>query len=151
MYWVLALVLTAFGFVTGFSIGAAFLLIGVTLLALGPFRRWPRLFSPMLAGVITFVVVVVLLVPLTCVATSDRAGASQTVCSSILGPTWSGDRALHPSAGGVHDPSATGDRRRPGGGRRHCRLAHHPARTRAGCLSDRAITAAGYCAYILSM
>jgi hypothetical protein len=96
MYWVLALVLTAFGFVTGFSIGAPFLLIGVTLLALGPFRRWPRLFRPVLARVITFVVVVVLLVPLTCVATSDRAGASQTVCSSILGPTWSGTGLYNP-------------------------------------------------------
>lgn len=93
-YWVLALALTVFGFLTGFSIGPPFLLIGVTLLALGPFRSRARLFWPVLAGIVAFIVVVVLLVPLTCVATSYPADTSQTVCSSILGPTWSGN-GLH--------------------------------------------------------
>lgn len=108
MYWVLALVLTVFGFVTGFSIGAPFLLIGITLLVLGPFRRWPRLFWSALAGVITFVVVVVLLVPLTCVATEDTAGVSQTVCSSILGPTWSGTGLYNPPSEAFTNPLQLG-------------------------------------------
>jgi len=94
-YWLVALLLTAFGFVTGFSIGAPFLLVGLAMLILGPLRGWPRLFWPPLVGVIAFVVVAVLVVPLSCVA-SDAGGISHTVCASIAGPTWSGTGLYNP-------------------------------------------------------
>lgn len=107
-YWVLALALTVFGFITGFSIGPPFLLMGVTLLALGPFRSRARVFWPVFAGMVAFIVVVVLLVPLSCVATSDALGASQTVCSGILGPTWSGTGVYNPPSEAFTTPMLVG-------------------------------------------
>jgi hypothetical protein len=95
-YWLLALVLTGFGFIAGFSIGAPFFVVGVAMLILGPVRSKPRAFWPALIGVIAFVIGAVLVVPLYCVATSDVAGVSTTVCSSILGPTWSGSGLYNP-------------------------------------------------------
>jgi hypothetical protein len=95
-YWVLALVLTVFGFLTGFSIGAPFLLLGLALLVLGPLRRRPRIFWPALVAVTAFVLTVALLIPLSCVATSEAGGGSSTVCTSIAGPTWSGTGIYNP-------------------------------------------------------
>jgi hypothetical protein len=95
-YWVLALVITVFGFLTGFSIGAPFLLLGLALLVLGPFRRRPRVFWPSLVAVAAFVVTVALLIPLSCEATSESGGGSSTVCRSIAGPTWSGTGLYNP-------------------------------------------------------
>ena len=95
-YWIAALLLVAFGFVTGFSIGPPFLLVGLALLVLGPVRRWPRLFWPPLVGVLAFILGVVLFVPLSCTATADAGQISKTVCTSILGPTWSGSGLYNP-------------------------------------------------------
>jgi hypothetical protein len=94
-YWIAALLLVAFGFVTGFSIGPPFLLVGLALLVLGPLRRWPRLFWPPLAGVLVFILGVVLFIPLSCTATGFGQ-ISNTVCTSILGPTWSGSGLYNP-------------------------------------------------------
>ena len=95
-YWISALLLVAFGFVTGFSIGPPFLLVGLAMLVLGPLRRWPRLFWPSLVGVVAFTLGVILVVPLYCTATAGVGGVSHTVCSSILGPTWSGSGVYNP-------------------------------------------------------
>jgi hypothetical protein len=95
-YWIAALLLVAFGFVTGFSIGPPFLLVGLVLLALGRLRRWPRLFWPPLVGVVALIIGVVVFAPLTCTATEDAGSLSQTVCTSILGPTWSGSGLYNP-------------------------------------------------------
>jgi len=95
-YWIAALFLVAFGFVTGFSIGPPFLLVGLALLVLGPLRRWPRLFWPPLAGVLTFILGVVLFTALSCTATGEVGQISSTVCTSILGPTWSGSGLYNP-------------------------------------------------------
>src|SRR6478672_7956041 len=95
-YWLTALVLTGFGFLAGFSIGPPFFVVGVAMLVLGPFRRWPRFFAPALVGVVAFVVAAVLMVPLSCTATSENGGISTTVCSSILGATWSGTGLYNP-------------------------------------------------------
>jgi hypothetical protein len=95
-YWIAALCLVAFGFVTGFSIGAPFLLVGLALLVLGPLRRWPRLFWSPLAGVVAFILGVVLFIPLSCTATGEVGQISSTVCTSILGPTWSGSGLYNP-------------------------------------------------------
>jgi hypothetical protein len=95
-YWLTAIVLVGFGFVAGFSIGPPFFVVGVAMLILGPLRRWRRLFWPLLMGVIAFVVAVVLVIPLSCTASAEIGGASTTVCSSILGPTWSGTGEYNP-------------------------------------------------------
>ena len=95
-YWIAALLLVAFGFVTGFSIGPPFLVVGLALLVLGPVRRWPRLFWPPLVGVVAFILGVVLFVPLSCTATADVGQISRTVCTGILGPTWSGSGLYNP-------------------------------------------------------
>jgi hypothetical protein len=95
-YWLIALVLTTFGFITGFSIGPPFFVVGVAMLILGPVRSRPRMFWPTLVGVIAFVIGAVLVVPLYCVATSDVDGVSTTVCSSVIGPTWSGSGLYNP-------------------------------------------------------
>jgi hypothetical protein len=95
-YWIAPLLLVAFGFVTGFSIGPPFLLVGLALLVLGPLRRWPRLFWPPLAGVLVFILGVVLFIPLSCTATGEVGQISNTVCTSILGSTWSGSGLYNP-------------------------------------------------------
>ncbi len=95
-YWLTALILTGFGFLAGFSIGPPFFLVGVAMLVLGPFRRWPRIVWPALVGLIAFVLAAVLIIPLSCTATEAVGGISTTMCSSILGPTWSGTGIYNP-------------------------------------------------------
>ena len=95
-YWIAALLLVAFGFVTGFSIGPPFLLVGLAMLVLGPLRRWPRLFWPSLVGVIAFTFGVVLFVPLSCTATAEIGQVSYIACTGILGPIWSGSGLYNP-------------------------------------------------------
>jgi hypothetical protein len=95
-YWIAALLLVAFGFLTGFSIGPPFLVVGLTMLVLGPLRRWPRVFWPSLVGVLAFNLGVILVIPMYCTATSEAGGVSHTVCSSLLGLTWSGSGLYNP-------------------------------------------------------
>ncbi len=89
-YWIAALLLVAFGFITGFSIGPPFLLVGLAMLVLGPLRRWPRLYWPPLVGVLAFILGVGLVVPAFCIATAEVGQVSHTVCRSVLGLSWSG-------------------------------------------------------------
>jgi hypothetical protein len=95
-YWVTALLLTTFGFIAGFSIGPPFFVVGVAMLVLGPVRGRPRLVWPPLMGVVAFVIGTALVIPLWCVAGSEAGGTSMTVCSSILGQTWSGSGVYNP-------------------------------------------------------
>jgi hypothetical protein len=95
-YWVAAVVLVVFGFITGFSIGPPFLLLGLAMLVLGPLRRWPRLFWPSLVGFFAFLVGVIAVIPITCTATEAIGETSRTVCTSLLGPTWSGSGLYNP-------------------------------------------------------
>jgi hypothetical protein len=95
-YWLLALALVVFGLLSALSIGAPFLGLGLAMLILGPFRARQRVFWPLFNGVLVFVVVVVLAIPLGCEATSTNGGDSYTVCRSILGPTWSGHGLYNP-------------------------------------------------------
>ena len=46
MYWIAAVTLVVLGFLGAFSIGGPFLMLGVAMLALGPFRHRPRIFWP---------------------------------------------------------------------------------------------------------
>lgn len=107
-YWVVALAVTLFGFVAGFSIGAPFLVLGLALFVLGPFRRRPRVFWPPLVAVSAFLVTVALLFPLWCVATSEAGGGSSTVCTSIAGPTWAGTGLYNPPPEAYETPVRDG-------------------------------------------
>ena len=96
-YWILSLAVLIVGFLTGFSIGAFILPVGVALLVLGPVRGRPRVFWPVLMGVVGFELGYLLFVPLTCTATAAiPSGAGETVCRSILGPEY--------RASGVENP-----------------------------------------------
>jgi len=95
-YWIAALLLVAFGFITGFSIGPPFLIVGLAMLVLGPLRRWPRLYWPPLVGVLAFILSVVLVVPMYCTATAEVGQVSHTVCSSVVGLSWSGTGLYNP-------------------------------------------------------
>ncbi len=104
-YWALAGVLVVFGFLTGFSIGLPFLLLGYVLFALGPFRHRRRVFWPVLAGVVVFEVGFILVSPLGCTTsatettTADgvtmRSGGA-TRCSNILGIDYRGGSGYDP-------------------------------------------------------
>lgn len=97
-YWVTTLLLVVFGFITGFSIGPPFLLLGLAMLVLGPVRRRPRVFWPALIGIVAFIAGVVAVIPLTCTATEAIGETSYTVCTSLVGPTWSGSGLYNPPA-----------------------------------------------------
>ncbi|MDH3607597.1 MAG: hypothetical protein OER12_11445, partial [Acidimicrobiia bacterium] len=92
----LVLLLVGFGFITGFSIGIPFLLVGVTLAALSPFRARPRIFWPVLVVVIGFLVGYVLVAPFSCSiseAVDPTTGASTVspeLCRSLLGVEYTG-------------------------------------------------------------
>ena len=95
-YWIAALLLVAFGFIAGFSIGPPFLLVGLAMLVLGPLRRWPRLYWPPLVGVLAFILGTILFVPLSCTASTEVGQDSHTVCTSLLGLSWSGPGIYNP-------------------------------------------------------
>lgn len=88
-YWFFSLAVLLLGFLTGFSIGVFVLPIGVALVVLGPVRRRPKVYWPVLVAVVGFVLGYLLFVPLTCTATSAiPGGEGATVCQSILGPEY---------------------------------------------------------------
>jgi hypothetical protein len=96
-YWITSLGLITFGVVAMFSIGRPFFLVGLAMLVLGPLRRRPALYWPPLVAVIAYNVGYWAVVPLSCTATQAVGGASTTVCSSLLGFTWSGSGIYNPS------------------------------------------------------
>lgn len=95
-YWLLALLLVGFGVLTGFSIGLPFLLVGLVMLGLGPFRHRTRLFRPALLGSVVFVVVAFLVAPFSCEASSTIGDGSSTVCRSLIGLAWSSPGLSNP-------------------------------------------------------
>ncbi len=97
MYWIASLALVVFGFLTGFSIGQPFLLVGLTMLVLGPLRGRPLVFWPPLLGVIAYNVVYWAIAPLTCTAASDLGGSASTVCTSLIGLRYGGEGVVNPS------------------------------------------------------
>jgi hypothetical protein len=108
-YWITSLALVVFGFLTGFSIGQPFLLVGLALIVLGPFRRRPRIFWPALLAVIAFDVGYWAVVPFSCTASAGvgasatsatsatTATTATTVCSSLIGLRYSGESVYDPS------------------------------------------------------
>lgn len=99
-YWLFVALLLAVGFVSILSIGAPFLLLGVTLALLAPYRRRPRVFWPWLLGVLGFIAGYISVAPLSCLTAASRFGATTenayTTCSSALGIRYSGGVGYSP-------------------------------------------------------
>ena len=95
-YWGLVLLLVVFGFISGFSIGIPFLLVGVTLAGLSPLRSRPRIFWSGLALVVGFLVGYVLVAPFSCSAsaefnlTTGVETVSPEMCRSLIGIEYTG-------------------------------------------------------------
>ena len=95
-YWALVAALLGFGLLALFTIGAAFILVGITLALLAPFRHRPEVFWPLLLLVIGFIVGYALLAPLSCTqeAFTDlepgRTVETEVVCRSLAGITYTG-------------------------------------------------------------
>ncbi len=98
MYWLLAAALVIFGYVAIFSVGAPFLVLGIALLVLGPWRDRPQTFWPPLVAVVLFFVGYIVVAPVTCTATAQSRTDSPgvTVCSNLLGLDYSGTGVYNP-------------------------------------------------------
>lgn len=101
-YWIVDLALVAFGLLGALSIGRPFLLIGLTMLLLGRWRLRPAVLWPPLLAMIAYNVTFWATAPLGCTSTQSigpggAVGESMTVCSSLLGMTWSGRGTFNPS------------------------------------------------------
>ena len=96
-YWILTLCLVTFGFLGALSIGRPFLVVGIALLILAPFRKRPRLFWPPLAAVVAYNAAWWTVVPMQCTTTQAIGEVGRTVCTSILGSTQEGPGVFNPS------------------------------------------------------
>ena len=97
-YWVLVLVLCLFGIVGIFSIGMPFLLLGLTLAVVAPWRRQPEVLWPAVTAVVAFVAGFILVTPLGCsTSPSSDFSVQHTTCTNVLGIDYSGQGLYNPS------------------------------------------------------
>ena len=97
-YWIVTLALIVFGILGGFSIGQAFLLLGLAMLVLGAVRRRPLIFWPPMLAVVAFDIVFLVVAPFSCTSTIPEGGsAGVTTCSSLLGIMYAGTGIYNPS------------------------------------------------------
>lgn len=97
-YWIVSAFVVLVGFITGFSIGAFILPIGVALLVLGPVRHRHLLYWPVLMAVVGYELAFLLYAPLTCTSIATvPGGVAETVCTTILGPEYRGTGSYNPS------------------------------------------------------
>lgn len=106
LYWGGAVLLIAFGTLTGFSIGIPFLILGLSLVLLAPFRGRTEIFVPALLAVVAFFAGFILVAPLGCTATATvtespggnggRSSLGTTSCGNLLGIDYSGDGIYNP-------------------------------------------------------
>ena len=97
-YWVVVSLLCVFGVVGIFSVGMPFLLLGVTLAAVSPWRAQRAVLWPAVTAVVGFVVGYILVAPLSCTATASSAAPGQsTTCTNVLGIDYSGAGVYNPS------------------------------------------------------
>jgi hypothetical protein len=103
LYWSGAVLLTVFGFLGQFSMGAPFFLTGVAMLAVGRWRHRPEILWSALVGVWAFVIGYILVAPLGCTSTVDAVlqgqpqALSHTTCTNALGIDYSGTGTYNPS------------------------------------------------------
>jgi hypothetical protein len=102
-YWGVAVVLVGFGYLALFSIGAPFLLTGVAMMVVSPWRGRHEVLWPTLVGVWVFVLSYLLVAPLGCTSTATAVTAgspvatSHTTCTNILGIDYSGTGTYEPT------------------------------------------------------
>ena len=102
-YWITTVSLIGFGFLGMLSIGRPFLMVGLAMLLLSPFRAHPMVFWPPIAAIVAWNVGYFAIVPMTCITTqtvgdaSIGSGESTTVCSSLTGIAYSGSGLYNPS------------------------------------------------------
>lgn len=90
--------LVAFGIAAMLSIGPPFLVLGLTLLVLGPFRRTRLVFWPALLAIVGGLVAYVALVPMVCTLTSQLGESGETVCRNLIGQRFVGGKGFVPSS-----------------------------------------------------
>jgi hypothetical protein len=99
-YWILAIVLVVVGVLGAFTIGLPILVVGVTMLALGPLRSRELVFWPVLLGVLGAVATFMAVAPYSCSATlsvGEGSAPTNAVCSSLLGIQYAGNGVNGPS------------------------------------------------------
>jgi hypothetical protein len=102
-YWGVAVLLIGFGFLGLFSIGAPFLLTGIAMIVVSPWRNRREVLWPTLVGVWFFVLGYLLVAPLGCTSTAiavtpgSPVPVSHTTCTNILGIDYSGTGTYDPS------------------------------------------------------
>lgn len=109
IYWAIAVLLIAFGTLTGFSIGLPFLFLGLALVFLAPFRQREGIFVSALVAVVAFFVGFALVAPLGCtvaervvVERSSHTGTppppqrGHTSCTNVIGVDYSGPGTYNP-------------------------------------------------------
>ncbi|CAN5242718.1 hypothetical protein BH24ACT1_BH24ACT1_02030 [soil metagenome] len=100
-YWVLVSALCLFGIMGIFSIGMPFLLLGITLAVVAPWRTQAAVLWPAVAAVVALVVGFILVTPLGCTSSASSASSDlstqTTTCTNVLGIDYSGDGLYNPS------------------------------------------------------
>jgi hypothetical protein len=104
-YWAIVVALILFGGVAIFSIGAPFLLLGIMLAVVFPWRARRGVVATGMAVILGLVVGYVLVAPFSCTGTSTavsvmgEAGWSggTTTCSNLLGIRYEGSGIYNPS------------------------------------------------------
>lgn len=100
-YHVLTWAFVGFGILAIFSVGMAFLLTGLMLAILGPFRRRAAVFWPPLIAWWTLITTFVALAPFSCsqsisTAVGQPATTTPTVCTNLVGINYSGSGSYNP-------------------------------------------------------
>ena len=103
-YWALVVVLCLFGIVGIFSIGMPFLLLGLTLAMVAPWRSQPEVLWPAVTAVVAFVAGFILVTPLGCSTSASSPSSAPsdlptqtTTCANVLGIDYSGQGLYNPS------------------------------------------------------
>lgn len=99
-YWLLVAVLVIFGTLGIFSIGAPFLIMGVTLAVVAPYRKRAAALWPPIIAVVAFTAAFVLVAPLGCTSTwsADATSTTEsTTCTNLVGIDYSGSGTYNPS------------------------------------------------------
>jgi len=99
-YWAIVIALIVFGSLGIFSIGGPFLLLGIMLAVLAPWRTRRGVLATGMSVILGFVVGYVLVAPLGCTATSIYGlgeADGTTICRNLLGIRYEGSGTYNPS------------------------------------------------------